>query len=58
MTWLWIVLGAYWIAIMIFAWELGRRYPEWPLIPSAVMAVCWPWFVGHRIVALWKASLH
>jgi len=54
MNWLWI--ASYWIAIGVFAWALQGEYPDWPLLPTAIMAVCWPWFVGVRLVALWKAK--
>jgi hypothetical protein len=51
MIWLWIAIGAYWVAIGVFVWDMRGRYPDWPLLPSAIMAVCWPYFVALRVIA-------
>jgi len=56
MNWHWIALGGYSVVIGVFAWDLRTKYPNWPLIPTAIMAACWPWFVTLRIIAFWKAK--
>jgi hypothetical protein len=51
MTWVWLALAAYWVATCVYAWRLRGRYPDWPLIPIAIMAVSWPYFAWIRIMA-------
>ena len=55
-TWPWLAVAAYRIAIGVFAWDMRGRYPDWPLIPTAIMAVFWPYFVTVRLIALWKTG--
>jgi hypothetical protein len=46
MSWLWLAVAAYWIAVGVFAWALRA------VIPTAILAACWPWFAGRRVIAL------
>ena len=50
MTWVWFALAAYWIGHIIYMMEIRAEHPGWHLIPSAFVALTWPYLTARRVI--------